>query len=119
MVTVDLLRHARTAIERAASDLDRIRAELSRNAPSMSRLHRQGLEENARDLSRQLSLLEDRFHDMARAGTAELPVLWRHFFVAYDDYLETARRARCSLAREEYVDAPGVPAPVAPAPNAD
>lgn len=114
MATVDLLKHARAAIDRATADLDEIRSELTRNSSSMSRQHRLSIEGNARDLERHLSLLRDRFDDMAQADASQLAALWRHFFVAYDDYLETARRAKCTMARDEYIDDLSVMVPIIP-----
>ena len=103
MTTVDLLKHARTAILRAKVDLELVRREL-KDAPGMSRPHRLTVEEEVLELTRQFSVLTDRFDEMVNANSDDLPSLWRHFLVAYDDYLDAVRRAKCARAREEYLD---------------
>jgi hypothetical protein len=103
MTTVDLLKHARAAVLRATMDLDQVRREL-KDATGMSRPHRLTVEEEVLELTRQLSVLTDRFDEMTKASADDLPSVWRHFLVAYDDYLEAVRRAKCARANEEYLD---------------
>jgi hypothetical protein len=103
MATIDLQKHARVAMSRATSDLEDLKCELKK-ASQMSRPHRLAIEESVLDLERHLSVLTDRFNDMAGADIDQLPSSWRHFFAAYDDYLEAVRLTKCAMAREEYLD---------------
>lgn len=112
MATVDFLQHARAAIQRATSDLEELKGEL-KDAPRMSRPHRLAIEDEILELTRRHSVLADRFNEMDNAGAADLPGLWRQFFVAYDDYLDAVRRTKCARAGEEYMDDLSVAAPAA------
>lgn len=113
MSTVDLLEHARTALDRARADLEDIRRDLETHASSMGWQHGRVIEAGAHDLDERLSVLADCYNDMANAEAGRLPALWRHFFMAYDDFLAAVRSAKVALAGEDYIDDLGVLAPIA------
>ena len=100
-VTVDLLKHARTALERSASVLSELSLMLKRSATGTGRAHRIMVEETVAELDRLHAVLTGCYSDMVLAPREDLPVLWRRFYVCYDQYLEAARLARTGLARED------------------
>ena len=100
-VTVDLLKHAKTALERSATGLSELSLRLMRSAAGTGRAHRIMVEDTVAELARLHALLTGCYNDMVLAPREELPALWRRFYVCYDQYLEAARLAGTGLAQED------------------
>ena len=104
---VDLLKHAKTALERSATGLAELSPRLRKSAAGTGRAHRIMVEETVAELSRLHAVLTCSYSDMVVAPKEELPALWRRFYVCYDQYLEAARLARTGLAQEDRQHAQG------------
>lgn len=109
-VTVDLLKHAQTALERSATGLSELSLRLKKSAAGMGRAHRIMVEETLAELARLQAVLTECYSDMVLAPKEELPALWRRFYVCYDQYLEAARLAGTGLAQEDRLHGQGASA---------
>jgi hypothetical protein len=109
-VTVDLLKHAKTALERSATGLAELSLRLKKSAAGTGRAHRLMVEETVAELARLHAVLTCSYSEMVMAPKEELPALWRRFYVCYDQYLEAARLARTGLAQEGRQHAQGATA---------
>ena len=76
-VTVDLLKHARTALERSASVLSELSLMLKRSATGTGRAHRIMVEETVAELDRLHAVLTGCYSDMVLAPREELPERFR------------------------------------------
>jgi len=95
---VDILNHAKSAVDRTAHSLSKMRARLQ--AAELSRQHRLIVDEAMHDLSRRHEMLAKLYEEMLDVPDSELPTHWQRFFICYDDYLEAVRDAKCRLVRE-------------------
>lgn len=100
-VTVDLLKHAKSALERSATGLSELSLRLKKSAAGTGRAHRIMVEENVAELARLHAVLTCSYNDMLLAPKGDLPALWRRFYVCYDQYLEAARLASTGLSQED------------------
>lgn len=101
-----LLVHASLAVETS----NRIEREIALDLESS--LKRQGenaQREMAACIRRYRCTLEDRFSQLENSPAERLAAVWRSFLVAYDDYLEVVRQARCEMADAHYWNELGVP----------
>jgi hypothetical protein len=109
-VTVDLLKHAKTALERSATGVSELSLRLKKSAAGTGRAHRIMVEDTIAELCRLHAVLTCAYSEMVLAPKEELPTLWRRFYVCYDQYLEAARLARTGLAQEDRQHAQGATA---------
>lgn len=109
-VTIDLLKHAKTALERSANTLSELSSRLRKSAAGTGRAHRIMVEETVAELGRLHAVLTCSYNDMVLAPKEDLPALWRRFYVCYDQYLEAARLASTGLAQEDRQQGQGVAA---------
>lgn len=100
----NFIEHARTAVERIASGLARLRHRLELGNADMGRQHRLTVEHALARLARRHAVLMQHYERMSNASAEALPASWRDFLWCYDEYLQAVREAKCGLAHEEYWD---------------
>jgi hypothetical protein len=94
-----LIRHASLAVERA----ERIQIQLVRDMDSALLLDGgASLGDVLGCVNGYRESLGSCLAGLRNAPAGELAGKWRAFLVAYDDYLEAVRRARCDLAQSRY-----------------
>lgn len=95
---VDILNHAKSAVDRTAHSLSKMQARLQ--AAGLSRQHRLIVDEAMHGLRHRHEMLARLYEEMLAVPDSELPTHWQRFFACYDDYLEAVRDAKCRLVQE-------------------
>lgn len=97
-----ILGHAQAAVDRALRTVAAVRREAEQQS-CVSRQQCLLLEQAAHELAKRQTVLSEINRSMVAAPVADLPGLWRKFFVCYDDFVEAERRLRVELIEAEFL----------------
>jgi hypothetical protein len=104
MLSIDYLAHAQQALLRADLLLAKLVCEVNGGCEHMSRPHRCHARGALAELRNRNARLRDACRTLCDATADAAPGHWRTLLQDYEDYLDAWQRARCELAREEYLD---------------